>query len=439
MIFLIVLLLVIVIMPFLFKYVEIVFGLFLVAGFFKADTRLQSFLPEFFDLTIFFGTMVLLFILYKVVNKKLKIPCISNKLFFPYIALILLMFISLFYTKAPIYGWDKFLRFVTITTLAILGPIFLLKDIKKFHRFLYTLVFISSLMVIESIISHFGMGGGFRTAFGSNYLALGRITGIVLLAIIYYFLLRSDKLKVRFLWSLLFGLNFFGLLYSGGRAPVVAFFMTVIILGFFSIATKVKINQARIIKIAGSFILIGGMLFIFSPKPFSKLFGRINVLITQEGGGKSAARRLVLYRSATEAITEKPIQGLGIGGFSIYESGNDQRSYPHNILLEIGAEIGIIGLISFFFITGFCFSYLFKLRKTYKEPEKYYLITTILAFFIFMFFNTLVSGDINDNRLFFVWLGVTYSVGAILRKEGLLMQNKQEIDSESPKHITTYL
>jgi len=336
---------------------------------------------------------------------------------------VILMFVGLFYTEAPIYGWDKFLRFVTITTLAIFSPIFLLTNIKKFHRFLYTLVFISSLMAMESIVFHWSEDG-FHAAFGSNYLTLGRMTGMVSLVVIYYFLLKNNNLKTKILWFCLFGLNFFGLLFGGGRAPVIAFFATVIILGLISLSSKIKTNQVKIIKITGGFILIGILFFLFSPELFSTLLNRIEVLFTQELGGESVVLRLDFYSSAIEAFMGKPLQGLGTGGFSVYYLGSDQRSYPHNILLEIGAEIGIIGLISFFFLFGFCFLYLLKLERVYKKQEKYYLIVVLLALLVFMFLNALVSGDINDNRLFFAWLGVVYAIGVILKKENLLTQDK---------------
>jgi len=392
---------------------EISFALFLTSGFFKADPKLQNFLPKFFDLTIFFGTIVILFILYKILKKKLKIPKIPSKLFLPYIILVVLIFISLFYTQAPIYGWDKFLRFITITTLTIFAPMFLFVDIKKFHRFLYTLVVISSLMVINSIISSFKTPTMFHTAFGSDYLALGYITGIVSLIIIYYFLLRNDSLKMKFLWFLFLGLNFFGLLYNGGRAPVIAFFVTIIILAVLSLAPKIKINQFKIIKIASCLVLLGIVLFIFTPQPFSTLFNRIKVFFTQEEGGRSVAVRLDRYNSAIKAFTEKPVRGLGLGGFSVYHLNLDQRYYPHNMFLEIGSEVGIIGLTALLFLLGFCFFYLLKLRKKYKRQEKYYLIITILSLFIFMFLNSCVSGDINDNRTFFVWIGVAYALNNI--------------------------
>lgn len=428
-------LIILILLPLLFKYPEVTFGLFLVAGFFKADPRLKSFLPNFFDLTVFLGVIIFIFIFYKISKKKFHIPKISYKLFLPYLGLVIVMLISFFYTEAPNYGWNKFSRFITITTLATFGPIFLLRDIKKINRFLYTLIFISSLMVVDSIISFYGSPPGFRTAFGSNYLAFGRITGIVSLLIIYYFLFSNYKLKNKILFIFLLIFNLFGLLYSGGRAPVISFFVTVIILGLFSFIPKISIKQLKIFKISLIFVIIGILIIVFSPEIFSTLFKRISILLEEKGGGESIQLRIGYYNSAIRAFIEKPFLGLGIGGFSIYHYGKDQRAYPHNIFLEIGSELGIIGLVFLIFLLGFNFFYLLRIREIYKKREIFFLINTILVLFIFMFLNAFVSGDINDNRLFFVWFGVAYSVEAILKKEKFLPNMRDIIKEKSDLKI----
>jgi len=403
---------------FLFKYPGITFGLFLVAGYFKADPRLENILPDFLDFTVFLGLIVGFSILLNIIKRQFKLPWISSNFFIPYFLLVISMLASLLYTESSVYGQDKFLRFVIITTLAAFGPMFLLENRKRMHYFFYALIGTSTLMVIDSIISTWGKPG-VHTAFGSNYLALGRITGITSLIVLYYFLLLRKGKKKKIFWALLLVLNLFGLLYSGGRAPVIVFIITLLLLGLIALAPKVSMNKFKLIKITSLFLLISFLIFILSPEPFLKIFLRVRIMLTQEKGGISISKRLNSYKSAIRAFYERPILGLGIGGFGIYHSGIDGRLYPHNILLEIGSELGILGLISFTLLIGFCFFYLINLRKKHREKEKYFLITTILALFIFMLMNTSVSGDINDNRVFFVWLGVAYSLQTILGKDSL--------------------
>jgi len=142
------------------------------------------------------------------------------------------------------------------------------------------------------------------------------------------------------------------------------------------------------------------------------------MLVLTQGGGASFLLRMDFFKSSLKAFYENPILGLGIGGFSIYYSGIDRRLYPHNMILEVGSELGILGLASYFFLVTFGLSYLLSFYKNYEKEKKYsYLLIMVLSVFVFSFLNTMISGDINNNRLFFAWIGVIYSVGRIIKKE----------------------
>jgi len=401
----------------LYRFPEIVFALFLTAGCFKGNPQLQRILPDFFDLTVFFALVVVLAILINILKKNFHIPRIPLKLFLPYSGLVLLMLGSLAYTSSPIYGMDKFLRFITLGTLATFAPIFLFKNKKTLHRFFYTLIFTSSLMVVESIISSAG-AFSFHMAFGSNYLALGRITGVSALVIIYYFLVKSGK-KYKFLWTIILLLNLFGLLFGGGKAPVLSFFIVLMMIGALSFGLRMPKAKFYLLRISLFFLFCIILVFIFSPDIFGALLARLNQLFTTPQESASLVQRLGLFKFALDALRIYPILGVGVGGFSNYTYGTDTSDYPHNIILEVASELGIVGFLLLIFLIGFCFFYLLSLRKKYKEKEKYFLITMVLALFIFMFLNSCVSGDINDNRLFFVWIGVAYALNNIFKFENL--------------------
>lgn len=51
--------------------------------------------------------------------------------------------------------------------------------------------------------------------------------------------------------------------------------------------------------------------------------------------------RFVLYIQALQLFLENPILGVGLGGFA--EPGT--RTYPHNLVLELAAETGLVGLL----------------------------------------------------------------------------------------------
>ena len=403
---------------FLFKYPEIAFGLFLIAGIYKGYIRSIDVFPDFFDLTVFFGLIVGISIVFNILKNGIKIPKISSKFFVPYFILIIIMLGSLLYTQAPIYGKDKFLRFVTITTMSIFAPLFLFKDRKSLHRFFYTLIVISSTMAVDSIVNNLGIFR-FHEVFYSNYISLGRINLLVCLMIILYFVENSRNITAKFGWVALFLVNILGAFFDRGRMPVISFIGTLLLLGIFlliPLLIRKFHNKEKILKKICLILLIILLLFSFLHEQFSSLTARMFLLI--QGGGSSFLVRINLYKSSLKAFYENPIIGLGIGGFSTYYSGVDYRLYPHNMILEIGSELGILGLTSYFFLLAFCLTYILTLLKKYIEKKEYYFfLIAILSAFIFMFLNTMASGDINDNRLFFVWIGIIYSIGRIFREE----------------------
>lgn len=403
---------------FLFKYPEIAFCLFLMAGLYKGYIKSIDVFPDFFDITVFFGLIVGISIIFNILKDRIKIPRISSKFFVPYFILAMLMLSSLLYTKAPIYGEDKFLRFITITTMSIFAPLFLFKNKKSLERFFYILITISSIMAIDSIIINSGVIR-FHEIFYSDYIDLGRINILSSLLIIFYFIENSKNTAIKFGWSALFFVNIFGAFFDKGRMPVLAFIGTLLFLGvssLFSLLIKKSPAKEKTLKTVCYTLSIVLLSFIFFHKQFSSLIMRM-ILLTQ-GGGESLLVRLDLFKSSFKAFYENPILGLGIGGFSTYHYGVDQRLYPHNIILEIGSELGILGLTSYFFLIGFCLIYFLALQKKYTEKKEYHsLLIMVLAASVFMFLNTMVSGDINGNRLFFTWIGIIYSIGRIIRVE----------------------
>jgi hypothetical protein len=67
---------------FLFKYPEIAFGLFLIAGIYKGYIRSINVLPDYFDLTVFFGLIVGISIIFNILKNRIKIPKIPSKFLF---------------------------------------------------------------------------------------------------------------------------------------------------------------------------------------------------------------------------------------------------------------------------------------------------------------------------------------------------------------------
>jgi len=74
--------------------------------------------------------------------------------------------------------------------------------------------------------------------------------------------------------------------------------------------------------------------------------------------------------------------------------------YPHNLPLELLAEFGVIGLAVFSLHISLIVKQTFRrFRSRVHREEMLWLVGTLT-----MFFATLVSGDLNDNRLLWFFL-----------------------------------
>lgn len=401
---------------FLISYPQISFGLFLLAGYFKAEPHLKNFLPSFFDLTVYFALITVLAIFLKIRKRNYKLPKIPFEFLFPYLLLLAWMAGSLLWSLSSIYAKDKFLRFLCLTTLATFLPFFLFEKRKDFYLYFYTLLFISTSMSIFAFIFP-SERPGFKTAFGSNYLALGRATGISSLFLLYGFFPKRSKISLKILGGILLILNLLALFLSGARGPALSFLGVVLILTFFAFLPRISKDKMKIFKIGIAFFLILILVFSLFPELFSRTISRIKVIIKQEKGGVSFSKRIKAWRFATRAFFEHPISGVGVGGFSVYFSGKDLRKYPHNIILEIASELGIIGISSFLALFFFTLFLIKKLKRNLRWKEEYLLVVATLAIFLFTFLNSFISGDINDNRIFFAFLGTAWSLNNLIKNK----------------------
>lgn len=128
--------------------------------------------------------------------------------------------------------------------------------------------------------------------------------------------------------------------------------------------------------------------------------------------------RFALYREALDLWAHSPIWGIGIGEFGIAVTGQDVQEYPHNIILELGVETGLIGVLVFVTMLIVAFARpvitLSAQRGLAKTATRYLLVACCFALL-----NAMVSGDINDNRMLFTWIALVASVSRFQKGEAV--------------------
>jgi len=412
---------------FLYRYPEVYFALFLSAGIYKADPRL-SFVPKFLDLTVFFEVITILVILYNLLKGRLIFGLPPKEILIPYIFIIILGIQSLSYTLAPIYGTDKILRFLFITSPSLFFPIIFLRNKESYIRFSSIFIILGLIMSLDIMSKGLIPGElGFHTALNTNYLGVGRISGFaLLLTLSLLFIIKHNLYKICLL-PVIF-LFIFNLFISGGRGPLVSLILSVIFIFIYMAFNLIKDRKGKFILNKKNFKIISYMILMFFLSwliigHFSDYFRTIyyRLLLLENLSGDSVEARLSLYNTAINSMRNFPgnIIGLGIGGFSVFYSGYDaaRGEYPHNIFLEIGAELGILGLLAFIFIICKIIMIAFNNIKNIKLEWGFYTNIGLLASLIFMLSGACVSGDINDNRYLFAVIGLILAIRKNLNNE----------------------
>lgn len=384
---------------------ELLFVLFLFAGLYKGDPRLE-WLP--IDLTALFFALSLisgLIIIIKrgmVFNQKAVILCML------YIGFALYVLLSYLWTPGKVYSTQKMLYIWTLVLWALAAPALIIStDPRRIKRLGILFILLSIIASFEAISQYIQAGqSGFIGVFGSNYLGLGRIAGLAFIVSYTYALFGSCNPFAKLIAIILAGVFLCILLIGGARGPFIATILSALIPAFFSIHFSLKRQSIKIKPFIRPIVVITiALLFLFGyfyeTGHMTQTMARLQVL-TSDGMGDSAAARIQHYTHAIQYWKQAPLFGNGIGSWPIINGDTDMRSYPHNLILEILTELGLMGLMLFFTLILYALRFLKPIKS-----EGYQSINIVLLMIVmYMFLNSMVSGDIPDNRLLFASIGL---------------------------------
>lgn len=312
---------------------------------------------------------------------------------------------SYFYTSAPNYGGSKLLRFLLIGTLFLIAPSFILFTEDNFRHFARLFVGFSAVTAIQ-LVSNLET----RSADAENditRIGAGWLMGMAILILLFYPLTRNRKWQ-RAMVIFLLPLFLAGLMASAARGPMVAVGIAVLI----GVAKLLKEGKLRVVTaLVLLFILVtgvGGAYFVLRQTDLGKYTakaGELEVLFTQGSSSGSAGKRVDFYRATLDALPNQPLIGTGIGSWSTFYFGNDQRNYPHNLFLEIAFEQGLVGLTAFLAMLSLVGVATYRMIRA---SQSHFLVLGLLILYCVII--SLFSGDLDDNRLLWMWIGVTLTV-----------------------------
>lgn len=152
--------------------------------------------------------------------------------------------------------------------------------------------------------------------------------------------LKILNFKKNIIWITLWLLGVIGLLLSLSRAGWLGLAAAI------GVYVIVEVNK-KFYKIIFAVVVMAALVVVATPNFRYRL-------ILPFYGEKSAVSRFSLWKTGWKGISESPITGLGLTGFSnnwerlnIDQGLTDTHNFPHNIFLDAWVELGLLGLISF--------------------------------------------------------------------------------------------
>ena len=329
----------------------------------------------------------------------------------------IILSLSYLYTPSPEYGLMKIIRFNTFSLTMFLTPFLIIKTPKDSRRLLYYFYFLLAIIVGIMLFQffYFLKWGDFAIVLAywnrisvpganpiqvSRYLAIGAAMMIALLI--------RNKFSESIGYILILFILLLTIILSGSRGPLVS-----IILG--SLIYAVLYEKNHLMKIITyALIAIGtiGAILMLLPETLTQRFFDISqgsVIITQQGVKRvsTIATRFEFWSMSLKTWVSSLVNfvfGLGSGGFSSLFIWRDWRWYPHNIFFEIIVELGAIGLI----VLSLLITKTYKLisyglnKGSFTDHSALWVAGTIVIFIAAQF-----SGDINDNRILWMFLGIS--------------------------------
>ena len=372
---------------------------------------------EVVDITVIATLIIWLGLVKILLQGNWKLPSEPKSIVYLFLIFGLFLGISYIYTASPDYGFRKILRFNTFAVTMFITPLLIIKspaDSKRLLSYFYfLLVIIIGIMLLQFV--YFLKWGDFAIVLAywnrisipganpiqvSRYLAIGAAMMIALL-------IRNKPSQSLHYFSILF-MILLSIILSGSRGPLVS-----IIIG--SIVYAILYERKHSSRIFGYGILAIGtiiILLILLPESLTQRFFDISqgsVIITQQGVQRisTIATRFEFWSMSLQAwfssITSFFI-GLGAGGFSSLFIWRDWHWYPHNLIFEIIAELGMVGLVIgvLFIIKTYQIINKGIQRGSFTDHSALWVAGTIAMFIAAQF-----SGDINDNRILWMFIGIS--------------------------------
>lgn len=418
------------------KYPPIALVLFLTAGLTKGMLMLKFGFFRVVDYTVLCAVLMLIAMFSSFIKSRGRLKDILSIPLVVYLLLATILLLGTTYTSAPNYGLEKSSRFATLTLIAFLAPIVFAHSVKEVKLMMWIVLAVGILLSIVTIIApHEAVlrvaaetRGGFLEA---NPLATATQIGTAAVIAFIFAIMTHTSKRLRISSMALIALMIAGIVITASRGPFIGLGFTWLVAIFIC---RKGVSKAWLPFIAGAIVI--GLVVSFTKLPEIATARVATVWKSGYHMKEAAYARTEMFIWTARRFPERLILGHGTGAFAIDRGGQDERAYPHNIMLELLYEQGLVGavIVSLFLWLIFRrwrqasqFVYLYEL-----DIGIFQIVHMAGLLFLFLFTQAMKSGDINDNRFMFFCAGLVVAAFSLVRRtvEEISLENELIAEGE---------
>lgn len=402
------------------KYPPISLAFYLTTNLFKAVIMLKFPFFRVVDYTVLCAVLVLFAMACSFVKSGGRLKNILTIPLVVYLLLATILLLGTTYTSAPNYGLEKSLRFATLGFIAFLAPIIFAHSTKEIKLMIWIIFAVGILISIITIISPYGSVLGESAETRGAFLESGplgtavKISTAAVIAFVFAIMTHTSK-RLRIVSFVIIALNLVGIIITASRGPFIGLGLTWLATIF---VCHKFISKAWLPFIAGAIVI--GLALSFTKLP--EVATRRVATVWKSGYDmkEAAYARTEMFTWTIKRSADRLFLGHGTGAFAIDRGGQDIRAYPHNIILELLYEQGLVGAV----ILGI---FLWLIFRRWRQASRFvyvyeldigiYQIVHITGLlFLFLLTQAMKSGDVNDNRFMFFSAGLVIAVFSLLRR-----------------------
>ncbi|MHC4122153.1 MAG: O-antigen ligase family protein [Planctomycetota bacterium] len=230
-----------------------------------------------------------------------------------------------------------------------------------------------------------------------NPILFGRTFATLLIII---FVSMFEHRRFTLINFVLIGLSMYLMLLSGSRGVIVS--VAVAIALYLSVFGKMSLKTKFIAVFF--LLLLFFACYMFIPKKLKSFYQySVSVAATQDATS-SIQMRITKWERAICDFTESPLIGVGTG------NSNNRSGRPHNILLELAAEFGILGLLIFIPLCSIVVVKAVVFLKNERLSNSHVLMKLLLVLFIYFLVHAMFSGYIANQTCLYMTIGLICSL-----------------------------